>query len=390
LIEISKQPYSSFVIEGEAKMKAIHKLVTLLVLVALLAACAPQTVVETVTVIQTVEVAGTPVVQEKVITTTPLPAVDTPTPIPPMDKVTLRLNWSFYGIHAAFIYGVEQGIYADHNIDLTVKQGNGSGNAVKLVANKDSDFGYGSNGALISNANGGAPVIAVASIDASGTDAVLCRPDSGITSFTDLKGKTIMTTAGAGVNNYFPVALANQGMTEADVKLTNVAESALVTSYLQNLAPCILAGIDDKPAQIEAEGGDPPVIFNYADYGVAQPGYVIVANTDMVNDNPDLVQRMVSATLESVEACLNDREGCTQALVDYNSQLADTEDMVRKQLDVSLDIVYSPNNTEQCLGWNVPADWESVIELQKTYLALETNMTADEFYTNQFVPCAPK
>jgi NitT/TauT family transport system substrate-binding protein len=374
-------------------MKAMYKLVTLFVLVALLAACAPATpatVVETVTVIQTVEVAGTPVVQEKIITATPPPPVDTPTPVPPMDKVTLRINWSYYGIHAAFIYGIEQGIYADHNIDLTVKQGNGSGNAVKLVANKDSTFAYGSNGALIDNANGGAPVIAVASIDASGTDAVLCRPDSGIKQFTDLKGKTIMTTAGAGVNNYFPVALANQGMTEKDVKLTNVAESALVTSYLQNLAPCILAGIDDKPAQIEAEGGDPPVIFNYADYGVAQPGYVIVAHTDMVKDNPDLVQRMVDATLESVQACLDNRDACTQALVDYNSQLADTETMVRKQLDVSLDILYSPNNTIKCLGWNVPADWQSVIDLQKQYLDFQTTMTPDQFYTNQFIACAPK
>jgi NitT/TauT family transport system substrate-binding protein len=307
-----------------------------------------------------------------------------------MDEVTLRLNWSYYGIHAAFIYGLEQGIYDKYNIDLKVKQGNGSGNAVKLVANGDSTFAYGSNGALIANANGGAPVVAVASIDASGTDAVLCRPDSGIETFADLKGKTIMTTAGAGVNNYFPVALANQGMTEQDVKLTNVAESALVSSYLQNLAPCILAGIDDKPAQIEAEGGEPPIIFNYADYGVAQPGYVLVAHKDMVADNSDLVKRFVAASLESVQACLDNRADCVMALVDYNSQLADTEEMVRKQLDVSLDILFSPNNTDKCLGLNVPADWESVIELQKKYLALETTMTPDQFYTNEFVPCAPQ
>jgi len=377
-------------------MRTLNKIITLLVLTALLAACAPQKVVETVTVVQTVVVAGTPVVQEKVITATPkpteppAPTMAPPPTLTPMDKVTLRINWSYYGIHAAFIYGIEQGIYAKHNIDLTVKQGNGSGNAVKLVANKDSDFAYGSNGALINNANGGAPVVAVASIDASGTDAVLCRPDSGIKTFADLKGKTIMTTAGAGVNNYFPVALANQGMTEKDVKLTNVAESALVTSYLKNLAPCILAGIDDKPAQIEQEGGQPPVIFAYSDYGVAQPGYVIVAHNDMVKNQPDLVQRFVTATLESVQACADNRDACVKALVDYNSQLADTQDMVRKQLDVSLGILNSPNNKEKCLGENVPADWANVIDLQKKYLAFETTMTADQFYTNQFIPCAPK
>lgn len=362
------------------------KLISVMMILTFLAACAPQAapapekVIETITVIETVIVQGETVVQEKVITATP-----EPTQVP-MDKVTLRLNWSFYGIHAAFIYGKELGLYEAQNIDLAIKQGNGSGNAVKLVANKDSTFAYGSNGALISNATGGAPVIAVASIDAMGTDAVLCRPDSGITKFEDLKGKQIMTTAGAGVNNYFPVALQSAGMTIDDVQLTNVAESALVSSYLQNLAPCILAGIDDKPAQIEQEGGDPPVIFNYANYGVAQPGYVLVAHKDMIAENPDLVSRFVKASLDSVQACLDDREACTKALVDYNSQLADTETMVRKQLDVSLDIVFSPNNTDKVLGLNVPADWTNVLELQKTYLELQTDMAAEDFYTNDFLP----
>ena len=209
-------------------MKTLYKLITLLILLSLLAACAPQKVVETVTVIETVIVEGQPVVQEKVITATPAP---------PEPTVARLLDGQGNAAYQLVIlwhpcrHGLwhRTGHLQKYNIDLTVKQGNGSGNAVKLVANKDSDFAYGSNGALINNANGGAPVVAVAWIDASGTDAVLCNPDARITKFTDLKGKTIMTTAGAGVNNYFPVALANQGMTEADVKLTNVAEKTLVT-----------------------------------------------------------------------------------------------------------------------------------------------------------------
>lgn len=367
--------------------KTISVVLTVIALVAVLAACAPpptapppETIIETVVVVETVEVEGETVVEEKVVE-----KIITATPEPPMDEVTLRLNWSYYGIHAAFFYGVEQGCYDDQNIDLTIKQGNGSSNAVKLVANKDSDFGYGSNGALISNATGGAPVIGVMSIDAMGTDAVMCRPDSGITEFADLRGQQIMTTAGAGVNDYFPVALANEGMTIDDVELVFVAEAALVSSYLENLAPCILAGIDDKPAQIEAEGGEPPVIFEYSNYGVDQPGYVIAAHKDTVAENPDLVQRMVDGTVCAVEACLEDRDACAQAMVDYNSQLADTFDMVRKQLDVSLDILYSPNNTDQILGLNVPEDWANVLELKKEYQELETDMTADEFYTNEFI-----
>jgi NitT/TauT family transport system substrate-binding protein len=56
------------------------------------------------------------------------------------DKVTLRTNWLFYGSHAIFFLGIDKGFYEREGIDLVVKQGNGSGNAVRLVANKDSTF----------------------------------------------------------------------------------------------------------------------------------------------------------------------------------------------------------------------------------------------------------
>ena len=104
------------------------------------------------------------------------------------DKVTLRTNWLFYGSHSIFLLGIDKGFYEKEGIDLTVKQGNGSGNAVRLVANGDSDFAYGSAVTMLNLAAQGAPVIAVATIDAQGTDAVLVNPDSGIKTFKDLEG----------------------------------------------------------------------------------------------------------------------------------------------------------------------------------------------------------
>jgi len=66
-----------------------------------------------------------------------------------LDKVTLRTNWLFYGSHAIFFLGIDRGYYEDESIDLVVKQGNGSSNAVRLVANKDSDFAYGSSATMM-------------------------------------------------------------------------------------------------------------------------------------------------------------------------------------------------------------------------------------------------
>ena len=61
----------------------------------------------------------------------------------------------------------------------------------------------------------------------------------------------------------------------------------------------ILGGLDDKPAEIRANGGDDPVLFPYSDFGVDQVGYCISTRRDTVEDNPDLVNRFVDATMKA-------------------------------------------------------------------------------------------
>lgn len=305
-----------------------------------------------------------------------------------LDKVTLRTNWLFYGSHAVFFLGIDKGIYEKSGVDVVVKQGNGSGNTVRLVANKDSTFAYVSCAALIKLAAQEAPIISVATIDGTGTEAVLVRPDSGIKTFKDLEGKKVLTTAGAGVNTFFPIAAQNAGVDVSKVELVNVAEGALVSSYLQNMAPAMLGGIDDKPAEIKANGGEQPVIFNYADYGVYQPGYCIATHKDLVKENPDLVKRFVQSTIEAVKASAADPEAAIQSLINWKASTEDEKERVqaREVLGVTLSILTSANNKEKKIGLNVEADWASALELLKKYSELKTDMTADQFYTNEFLP----
>lgn len=304
------------------------------------------------------------------------------------DKVVLRTNWLFYGSHAVFFLGIDKGYYDQNSLDVVVKQGNGSGNTVRLVANKDTTFAYASAVTMMKVAAQGAPIISVATIDATGTDAVLVNPESGIKTFKDLEGKKVLTTSGAGVNTMFPVAAANAGADVSKIELTNVAESALVSSYLQGLAPAMLGGMDDKPAEIEANGGKTPVIFNYADYGVYQPGYAIVAHRDMVKDNPDLVKRFVKGTLMAVKEATSNPDEAIQSLINWKANTADEKEkkQARQVLDVTLSILYSPNNKDKRLGLNVPGDWAAALEMLEKYTELKTDMKAEDFFTNDFVP----
>lgn len=306
------------------------------------------------------------------------------------DDVRLRLNWMYYGSHAGFALGKDKGYYDDAGIDLDIRSGNGSSSAHRLVANGDSDFAYGSCGALATLASQGAPLVSVAVIDAMGTEAILVRPDAGVTEIADLKGKKLLTTANAGVNTFFPIVLANAGLTEKDINLTSVPDGALVSSYLQGAGDAvgILGGLDDKPAEIKANGGEDPVTFPYSDFGVNQVGYCISAHTDTVANNPDLVKRFVDATLKSYAEAEKDPDAAVASMADIvGGTMAEDEGkaQARSVLDVTLSVLYSNANTEKKLGMNVPSDWSDMVLLLKEYNDLDPDADPASFYTNEFV-----
>jgi NitT/TauT family transport system substrate-binding protein len=306
------------------------------------------------------------------------------------DDVRLRLNWMYYGSHAPFALGKDKGYFRDAGIDLDIRSGNGSGSAHRLVANGDSQFSYGSCASMVNLAAKGAPLISVAVIDAMGTEAVIVRPDAGVKTLADLKGKTILTTANAGVNTFFPLVLKNGGLNEGDVKITNVPDGALVSSYLQGAGGSvgILGGLDDKPAEIKANGGAQPVTFAYSDFGVNQVGYCIVTNTETLKKNPDLVKRFVEATLKSYKEAESNPDAAIAAMADIvGGTMAEDQGkaQARAVLDVTLGVLYSKANTEKKLGLHVASDWEDMLNLMKKYNGLETDKPATAFYTNEFV-----
>ena len=64
---------------------------------------------------------------------------------------SLMLNWYPYGEHAPFYYGVQEGIFAEHGIDLTITAGQGSTKTAQAAGSNQTDFGWADTAAVMSN-----------------------------------------------------------------------------------------------------------------------------------------------------------------------------------------------------------------------------------------------
>jgi NitT/TauT family transport system substrate-binding protein len=108
------------------------------------------------------------------------------------------------------------------------------------------------------------------------------------------------------------------------------------------------------------------------------------AHESTIAEQPDLVERFVRASVRSWEAAQEDPEAAVDAALKVKPDL--NRESTLKQLQVDLDLLFSPNTQDQGIGHGAPEDWQHTKELLTQYRDLQTDREATSFYTNEFLP----
>lgn len=303
------------------------------------------------------------------------------------DKVTFRLNWILYGFHTPFYLGLERGYYREEGIDLTIGEGQGSVRAAQTVGAKGDMFGLSDGPSVINVATKGAAIRAVMSVTSSSPYAIGVRTDAGVKTLKDLEGKTIASApAEAGLQLLGAVWKAN-GVDGDKVKILRVEGAGKDVAVAEKRVEALMAGLDNQSITLPRRGV-PLINFGYAEYGVNTVGLQIHTHEDTIKQKPDLVRRFVKATVRSFEAAIADPMASIKAGQKVKSDLE--TDLSLEQLKVGISLMPSKASKGKPIGYMAPEDWAQTIDLMKQYMGLETNQKATDFYTNEFVPNAPR
>jgi NitT/TauT family transport system substrate-binding protein len=299
------------------------------------------------------------------------------------DEASLLLNWYLGGLHTPFYLGLERGYYADEGIDLTINEGRGSARAVQVIAAKGDTFGMSDAGSLMLGAAQGAPIKAVMSLLNTSGFGIISLAKTGITSVKDLEGKTLAVSPGDALTQLFPAVVAANELDGDAIELVFMDPPAKPVAVMEKRTDALLGGIDDQYFLIEAQGHE-PASLRFADLGVNTVGITVHTHEDVLAENPDLVRRFVKASVRSWQAALDDPEAAVEAALKVKPDL--NRESTLKQLQVDLDLLFSPNTEGRGIGYGAEADWQHTKELLAEYRELETDREASSFYTNEFLP----
>jgi NitT/TauT family transport system substrate-binding protein len=299
------------------------------------------------------------------------------------DKVSFRMNWYWGGIHAPFALAKERGYFEQAGVNVELGEGRGSATTVQLVGNKSDAFGWADGVSLTQSAVKGVPVRAVATILNVLPYAVVSLEEANIRTAKDLEGKSLAITPGDGLTQTWPAVVAVNKLNEGSIKLIHMDPKGKIPAVTEKRADALLGGADDQPITMEVKGFKTRVL-KFSDLGVPTVGFTILAHQDTIKERPDLVRKVVAASIRGFQDAQKDPEAAVKALMKL-APLADAE-VVRRQLAVDLSLLFSAANTQKRVGYGPPEDWQATLELLRKYRGLETSLPATAFYTNEFLP----
>ncbi|MGH2568209.1 MAG: ABC transporter substrate-binding protein [Bacteroidota bacterium] len=111
--------------------------------------------------------------------------------------MTIQLNWFPDGEHSYLYLAQEKGWFSDAGFDVAISAGSGSELSAKLVAARSSDFGLMGPDAMLAVVEQGGRLRSLGVIYDKTPVVIYALTSSGITSFSNLKGKTLGSLIGS-------------------------------------------------------------------------------------------------------------------------------------------------------------------------------------------------
>lgn len=297
--------------------------------------------------------------------------------------VTFQLNWMAGGPNAGFAAAVAEGYYKDAGLDVTLVQGNGSGNTAQLVANGRAQLAYADAVAVMQLIAKGAPMKIVATVYQSNPNAVMSLKKANIKSIGDLRGKKVGVPSGSSQTTMLPLLLKANNLKESDINMIDMPVASMVPALLQGQVDAVLGSIDAYQIQAESQGAQLDV-YRFADYGVPTVSTSIFASNDYLKSNPDVVKKFVAASLKGWSFAIDNPDKAIKDLKtvfpEVNEKLATAELAAIKPLFCSGGARY--------IGKAEDSLWSKSQELLAEVKLLPAGQDPRTYYTSDYLPPA--
>jgi NitT/TauT family transport system substrate-binding protein len=273
-----------------------------------------------------------------------------------------------------------KGYYAAEGLDVKFVTGRGGVDVAKQIGAGNAVIGGAIGDTPIIARAQGIPVKAVAVMGAGSLTQLVTHKDARIESPRELKGKTVTVLAYTDTTYYALLGMLSKvGLTKNDVDI-QAAGPAGVWQQFTAKKSIGMAGVPDWTVSAMDAGAEVDILP--ADIYFRSMAQAILASDETIQKNPQLIQKLVRATLRGMKDIMADPKAATSVYVAHVPAHKGKEASILKAFEMYNKYVYASQK--------VPGQMDEVRldELQKFYVdngVVPKSTPLKDLYTNQFV-----
>jgi NitT/TauT family transport system substrate-binding protein len=232
---------------------------------------------------------------------------------PKLEPVTLQLNWFPEAEHGGYYAALVKGFYRQAGLDVTIHPGGSSSPVVQEVATGRTQFGVANaDDILFARAQQAHVVAVMAPLDTS-PRCLIVHEKAGIKNFADLHDLTLAVKPGAAFAEYLRLKVPLSGV-------QIVPYTGSVQQFLRDEHYVQQGYVFSEPYVARENGGDPQVLM-LADLGFNPYTSLLFTTDKLLGKQPDLVRRMVAASVRGWADYLEDPEPTNERIHALNPEI---------------------------------------------------------------------
>ena len=258
------------------------------------------------------------------------------------EKVTeIKIDWATYNPVSIALknQGLLEKEFEKDGVKITWVQSLGSNKALEFLNASSLDFGSTAGAAALVGKINGNPIKSIYVYSRPEWATLVTRPETGIKSVADLKGKRVAATRGTDPHIFLIRALQESGLTEKDITLVLLQHGDGKAALLRGDVDA-WAGLDPLTASAEIENG--AILFHRNKE--ANSWGILNVREDFAKSHPDVVKRVLAVYEQARDWSVAHPDELKTQLVEV-TKLPDA--VIERQLKERTDLSYSKIGQQQ-------------------------------------------
>ncbi|MDC0070617.1 ABC transporter substrate-binding protein [Rhodobiaceae bacterium] len=297
-------------------------------------------------------------------------------------EITFATDWKAQAEQGGFYQALAAGLYEKNGLKVKIIQGSANVNVPRLIASNSVEFGIGSNSFIplnmVANKIPGKAVMAIFQKD---PQIIMTHPDSDIRNLKDMRDLPIMISD-ASIGAFWLWLKSKYDFNDNQIRKKTFS----LAPFLSNKSSIQQGYLTSEPFLVEREAGFTPRVFLLADYGYPSYGAMVLASSNVLKNNPEIVKAFVDASIEGWRQYIYDDPSLGNELImlENNEMKKDILLQAIKKIR-NYELVSNEISKGLDIGLMTDIKWESFFKTMSINGVYEKDLEWRESFTLDFI-----